>query len=52
VATCAVELAHLYKITELLLLLLLLLFTLMQGIYNYMPETNHISRVYSAAAIL
>jgi hypothetical protein len=24
----------------------------MQGIYNYMPETNHVSRVYSVAAIL
>jgi hypothetical protein len=24
----------------------------MQGIYNYKPETNHVSRVYSVAAIL
>ena len=24
----------------------------MQGIYNYVPETNHISRVYSDAAVL
>jgi hypothetical protein len=24
----------------------------MQGIYNYTPETNHVSRVYSAAAVL
>jgi hypothetical protein len=47
---CAVELAHLYKITELLLLLLLI--TFMQGIYNYMPEINHISKVYNVAAIL
>ena len=31
----AVELAHLYKITELLLLLFI---TFMQGIYNYMTE--------------
>jgi hypothetical protein len=23
----------------------------MQGIYNYIPETNHVSRVYSIAAI-
>jgi hypothetical protein len=44
---CAVELAHLYKITELLLFI-----TFMQGIYNYMTETNHISRVYSVAAIV
>ena len=27
------------------LLLLLLLITFMQGIYNYIPETNHVSRV-------
>jgi hypothetical protein len=24
----------------------------MQGIYNYIPETNHVSRVYSVAAVL
>jgi hypothetical protein len=24
----------------------------MQGIYTYIPETNHVSRVYSVAAIL
>ena len=24
----------------------------MQGIYNYVPETNHVSRVYTVAAIL
>ena len=24
----------------------------MQGIYNYVPETNHVSRVYSVASVL
>jgi len=24
----------------------------MQGIYNYIPETNHVSTVYSVAAVL
>jgi hypothetical protein len=24
----------------------------MQSMYNFMPETNHVSRVYSIAAIL
>ena len=24
----------------------------MQGIYNYKPATNHVSRVYSVAAVL
>ena len=38
----------------LLLLLLLLLFviTLMQAIYNYIPETNHACKVYSVATFL
>jgi hypothetical protein len=26
--------------------------TLMHGIYNYIPETNHVSRVHSVAAVL
>ena len=26
--------------------------TFMHGIYNYIPETNHVSRVYSVAAVL
>jgi hypothetical protein len=30
----------------------LLLTTFVQGIYNYMPETNHACRVYSVAAVL
>ena len=29
-----------------------LVITCMQGIYNYTPETNHASRVYSVAAVL
>jgi len=39
---------------SLLLLLLLLLYVtiFMQGIYNYMPEMNHVSRVYIVAAVL
>jgi len=24
----------------------------MQGIYNYIPQTNHVSRVYSVAPVL
>jgi len=26
--------------------------TFMQGIYNYIPETKHVSRVYSASAVM
>jgi hypothetical protein len=36
----------------LLLLLLLLFITFMQGVYNYIPETNRVSRVCNVAAIL
>ena len=28
-----------------------ILITFMQGIYNYIPETNHVSMVYSVAAV-
>jgi len=30
----------------------MLVVNFMQGIYNYMPETNHVARVYSVAAVL
>jgi hypothetical protein len=36
----------------LLLLLLLLFIAFMQAIYNYLPLTNNVSRVYSVSAIL
>jgi len=35
-----------------LLLLLHLVLAFMQGIYNYILHTNHVSRVYSVAALL
>ena len=31
---------------------IILAITSKQGIYNYIPETNHISRAYSVAALL
>jgi uncharacterized membrane protein len=30
----------------------IIIIILMQVIYNYIPETNHVSRVYSVAAVL
>jgi hypothetical protein len=30
----------------------MLVITFMQSIYNYIPETNHVCRVYSVAAVL
>ena len=32
-------------------MLLLFAVTSMQGIYNYIPKTNHVSRIYSDAAM-
>jgi len=39
-------------IVILLLLLLLLFVTFVQCIYNYIPETHSVSRVYSVAGVL
>ena len=33
-------------------IIVILVITLMQGIYNYVPQTNHVSVVYSDAAVL
>jgi hypothetical protein len=37
-------------ISLLLLLLLLFVITFMRGIYNYIHEPNHVSRIYNVAA--
>jgi hypothetical protein len=33
-------------------IIFILVINFMQGIYNYIPETNHVSTVYSVAAVL
>ena len=35
-----------------IIIIIILVMTFMQGTYNYIPETNRISRVYSVAAVL
>jgi membrane protein YdbS with pleckstrin-like domain len=35
-----------------IIIIIILVITFMQGIYNYKPEMNHVSRVYSAPAVL
>ena len=35
-----------------IIIIIIIIISFMQSIYNYMPETNHVSREYSAAAIL
>ena len=50
--SCWVSARHQLVLLLLLLLLLLIVITFMQGIYSYIPETNHVSRVFSVTAIL
>ena len=33
-------------------IIIFLVITFMRGIYNHIPETNHVSRLYSVAAVL
>jgi len=33
-------------------IIIILAITIMQGIYNYKPEINHVSRAHSVAAVL
>jgi hypothetical protein len=35
-----------------IIIIVVVVISFMQGIHTYMPETNHVSRVYSVAAIL
>jgi len=35
-----------------IIIIIILIITCMQGISNYIRETNHVSRVYSVAAVL
>jgi len=36
----------------LLIIIIIIIITYMKCIYNYIPETNHVSRVYSVATVL
>ena len=35
-----------------IIIIIILVITFMQGIYNYLPETTHVSRVYGVVAVL
>jgi len=35
-----------------IIIIIIIIYPFMQGIYNYIPETNNVSSVYSIAAIL
>jgi hypothetical protein len=34
-----------------IIIIIIIIITFMQDIYNYIPETNHVSRAYSVAAV-
>ena len=39
-------------ISTIIIIIIIRVITFMQGIYNYISETNHVSREYSVAAVL
>ena len=46
------SLNYIQIIIIIIIVIIILVITFIQGIYNYIPETNHVSRVYSVAAAL
>ena len=38
--------------TCIIIMIIILVITIMQGIYNYILETNHVCRAYNVAAVL
>ena len=45
--TCQSALSNIFRVS-----ILIIIVTFVQDIHNYVPETNHISRVHSVAAVL
>jgi hypothetical protein len=52
VAAAAAAAAVVLLLLLLFIIIIILHITFLQGIYNYVPETDHVSRVYSVAAVL
>jgi len=46
------ELIRRFIIIIIIIIIIILVITFMQGIYNQIPQTNYVSRVYSVAAVL
>ena len=38
--------------TMIIIIIIIIIISFMQGIYTYIPETNHVPREYSVSAIL
>ena len=52
-----VTLQHLHimcwkKLVQIIIIIIIILITVMQGIYNYISDTNRVSRVHCVAAVL
>ena len=43
--------SNLRIIVIVIIIIIIFVITFMQGIYNYMPETNHVYRVHTVAAV-
>jgi len=41
-----------YTLVSKYIIIIIFVITFMQGIYYYIPETNHVSRVHSVVAVL
>ena len=41
-----------YSRVEIIIIIIIIIISFMQGIYTYIPETNHVPREYSVSAIL
>jgi hypothetical protein len=39
-------------ISDITIIIIIIIISFMQGIYTYIPETNHVTREYSIAAVL
>jgi len=43
---------HCNMVSIIIIIITILVINFIQGIYNYTPDTNHVSRVYADAAVL
>ena len=52
IRTCNYGTRDAFSLMNIYYIIIILVITFMQSIYNYIPETNNASRVYSVAAVL
>jgi len=46
------QMFHCNMVSIIIIIITILVINFIQGIYNYTPDTNHVSRVYADAAVL